>query len=207
MMHLEDLQAAYAAKFPTSRVWAQASSQLLPGGVAHDGRATAPFPLFIASAAGPRKHDLDGNELIDYWMGHGALMLGHSPPAIVDAVAAQCRLGTHYGAGHLAEVRWAQRIVELVPSAERVRFVASGTEATLLALRLSRAATRGALGSAGSKGTSMAGMTGRCWATGTPSIARVPRRPAVGRSANHPCSRTTTSPLPHGRCRVRMLRQ
>ncbi|MCD6057454.1 MAG: aminotransferase class-III [Thermomicrobiales bacterium] len=141
MKHLEDLHAAYMAKFPTSRVWAETSSRLLPGGVAHDGRATTPFPLFITSAAGPRKHDLDGNDLIDYWMGHGALMLGHSPPAIVDAVVTQSRLGTHYGASHLAEVRWAQRIIELVPSAERVRFVASGTEATLMALRLSRAAT------------------------------------------------------------------
>ena len=91
MKHLEDLHAAYTAKFPTSRVWAETSSRLLPGGVAHDGRATTPFPLFITSAAGPRKHDLDGNDLIDYWMGHGALMLGHSPPAIVDAVVAQSR--------------------------------------------------------------------------------------------------------------------
>jgi glutamate-1-semialdehyde 2,1-aminomutase len=141
MAHLEDLHAAYAAKFPTSRAWAQTSRRLMPGGVAHDGRAAAPFPLFIADAAGPRKRDVDGHDLIDYWMGHGALMLGHNHPAIVAAVADQLERGTHYGANHVAEVRWAQRIVDLVPSAERVRFVASGTEATLMALRLARAAT------------------------------------------------------------------
>ena len=206
MMHLEDLHAAYAAKFPTSRVWAETSSQLLPGGVAHDGRATTPFPLLIASAAGPYKHDLDGNELIDYWMGHGALMLGHSPPAVVDAVATQCRLGTHYGASHIAEVRWAQRIVDLVPSAERVRFVASGTEATLMALRLSRAAT---------------GRTRICRFEGHfhgwhdwvvlgnrhPFIARAPVASRRRSKPKSPCSRTTTSPLRHGRCRVGMSRQ
>lgn len=141
MNQLADLHAAYEAKFPSSRAWAQTAGQVLAGGVAHDGRATTPFPPLIASAAGPRKRDLDGNDLIDYWMGHGALMLGHTPPAIVDAVADQIQRGTHYGAGHVAEVRWAQKIVALVPSAERVRFVASGTEATLMALRLARAAT------------------------------------------------------------------
>jgi glutamate-1-semialdehyde 2,1-aminomutase len=141
MSALDELHSAYAAKFPTSCTWAQTSRDLLPGGVAHDGRAAAPFPLFIDSAAGPRKHDVDGHDLIDYWMGHGALMLGHNHPAIVTAVATQLACGTHYGANHVAEVRWAQRIVDLVPSAERVRFVASGTEATLMALRVARAAT------------------------------------------------------------------
>jgi glutamate-1-semialdehyde 2,1-aminomutase len=68
-------------------------------------------------------------------------MLGHNPPKIAEAIVRQAMRGTHFGANHPAEVHWARWIVELVPSAERVRFVASGTEATLMALRIARAAT------------------------------------------------------------------
>ncbi len=74
-------------------------------------------------------------------MGHGALLLGHAHPAIVAAVQEQVARGTHYGAAHPLEVDWAELIVSLVPSAEKVRFTASGTEAVMLALRVARAAT------------------------------------------------------------------
>jgi glutamate-1-semialdehyde 2,1-aminomutase len=84
---------------------------------------------------------IDGTELIDYTMGHGALLLGHAHPAVVGAVQEQVSRGTHYGAAHPLEVEWAEQIVELVPSAEKVRFTASGTEAVMLALRVARAAT------------------------------------------------------------------
>ena len=141
MRGIADLHAAYTARFPRSHAWAQAAAHLLPEGITHDGRAAAPFPLFIEEARGACKRDVDGHEIIDYWMGHGALMLGHNPEPVVAALARQLARGTHFGGSHPAEVRWAQRIIDLVPSAERVRFVASGTEATLLALRLARAAT------------------------------------------------------------------
>ena len=93
----------------------------------------------MARAAGPRKWDVDGREYIDYWMGHGALFLGHSTPRMVEAVKRQVSLGTHYGACHKLEVEWADWITQLIPSAEMVRFTMSGTEATHLAIRLARA--------------------------------------------------------------------
>lgn len=141
MNSLADLNAAYAAKFPRSAIAACAARDAIAGGVAHDGRATSPFPLCVERAKGARKRSIDGHDIIDFWMGHGALMLGHGSPVIEEAVARQLGKGTHYGASHEAEVVWARAIIDLVPSAELVRFVASGTEATHLALRLARAAT------------------------------------------------------------------
>jgi glutamate-1-semialdehyde 2,1-aminomutase len=100
-----------------------------------------PFPLAVSHAEGSRKWDLDGHELICYVMGHGALLLGHSHPAVVAAVREQAARSFHPGACHELESDWAERVIGLVPSAERVRFTSSGTEASLLALRLARAAT------------------------------------------------------------------
>jgi glutamate-1-semialdehyde 2,1-aminomutase len=114
---------------------------VIPGGITHDSRYLTPFPLYVSRAAGPRKWDVDGHEYVDYWMGHGALFLGHAHPALVEAVREQVSRGTHYGACHELEVEWAERITRLVPSAELVRFTMSGTEATHLALRLARAYT------------------------------------------------------------------
>jgi glutamate-1-semialdehyde 2,1-aminomutase len=114
---------------------------LVPGGLTHDARAQAPFPLYVERAAGARKWDVDGNELIDYWCGHGALLLGHAHPDLVAAVQAQMARGTHHGAEHPLLLRWAEQVRGLFPSVERLRFTASGTEATMMALRLARAYT------------------------------------------------------------------
>jgi glutamate-1-semialdehyde 2,1-aminomutase len=100
-----------------------------------------PFPLYIERAEGALKWDVDGHRYVDYWMGHGALLLGHNPPAVRDAVREQAGKGTHYGACHPKEVEWGEWVQRLVPSAERVRFTASGTEATHMAVRLARAFT------------------------------------------------------------------
>jgi len=123
--------------------WAQweKACRVIPGGITHDSRYLTPFPLYVSRAAGPRKWDVDGREYIDYWMGHGALFLGHAHPTLVEAVTRQVARGTHYGACHELEVEWAEWITRLIPSAEMVRFTMSGTEATHLALRLARAAT------------------------------------------------------------------
>ncbi|MFQ6019170.1 MAG: aspartate aminotransferase family protein [Dehalococcoidia bacterium] len=117
------------------------SLTIFPSGVTHDVRYLTPFPLYIDHAGGSRKWDVDGNEVIDYVMGHGALFLGHGYPAIADAVSEQIRKGSHYGSNHALELRWGQLIKELIPSAELVRFTSSGTEATLMAVRLARAYT------------------------------------------------------------------
>src|SRR5581483_4171845 len=98
-------------------------------------------PVYVTHANGSRKWDVDGNEIVDYVMGHGALLLGHNDPRVVAAVDAQLARGTHYGASHEVEVRWAEMVRALVPSVEHLRFTSSGTEATMMALRLARAFT------------------------------------------------------------------
>ena len=133
--------ARWARENPRSRALNARARRLLPGGVTHDVRLTEPFPVAVARAAGARKWDLDGHELICYAMGHGALLLGHSHPEVVAAVRAQAGQVFLPGASHELESDWTELVIRLVPSAELVRFTASGTEATLLALRVARAAT------------------------------------------------------------------
>jgi len=136
----ETVAERYRKTRPGSWARWERACRVIPGGITHDSRYLTPFPLYVSRAAGPRKWDVDGHEYIDYWMGHGALFLGHAHPALVEAVSLQVTRGTHYGACHDLEVEWAEWITRLVPSAELVRFTMSGTEATHLALRLARAA-------------------------------------------------------------------
>ena len=131
----------YIAKHPGSAQRYEESVTIFPGGVTHDSRYATPFPLFMTHGEGPRKWDVDGNEYIDYVSGHGALLLGHSHPAIAEAVSRQILRGTHLGASTDEELRWARAIKALMPSIEKVRFNSSGTEATLMAMRLARAYT------------------------------------------------------------------
>jgi glutamate-1-semialdehyde 2,1-aminomutase len=131
----------YRAMHARSAALYQRARGVIPGGVTHDGRHMTPFPVYIERALGPRKWDVDGHEYVDYWMGHGALILGHCHPAVVEAIQRQAALATHPGACHEAEVRWAELVCQLVPSAEMVRFTMSGTEATHLAMRIARAFT------------------------------------------------------------------
>ncbi|MGA8760473.1 MAG: aspartate aminotransferase family protein [Stellaceae bacterium] len=133
--------AGYRAATPGSAAAAAKASSLFPSGITHDSRYIEPYGLYITRAKGPRKWDVDGNEYVDYFGGHGALLLGHSHPKIVAAVHEQIERGTHYGASHETEIAWAEWVLKLVPSAERVRFTSSGTEATLMAVRLARAFT------------------------------------------------------------------
>ena len=136
-----ELIAEYTTANPRSHALFERASKVLPGGFTHDVRYFAPFLPYITHARGARKWDLDGHAYVDYAMGHGALILGHANPAVVEAVTRQVALGTHPGANHPLEVEWAERIHRLVPGADLVRFTNSGTEATLLALRIARAAT------------------------------------------------------------------
>lgn len=135
------LAQRYAAAFPNSKQQFERARTIFPAGVTHDVRMMEPFPIYVERAKGSKKWDLDGHEIIDYFMGHGALLLGHSPDDVVAAVQAQMAKGTHYGSCHELEIEWGTLVKKLVPSAERVRFTSSGTEATLMALRLCRIAT------------------------------------------------------------------
>jgi glutamate-1-semialdehyde 2,1-aminomutase len=131
----------YAEAFPRSRELYEEARAVFPNGVTHDNRHLEPFPVYVDRAAGSRKWTVEGRELVDFWSGHGALLLGHCHPAVVEAVRTQVARGTHLGACHELEVEWGSWVRRLIPCAERVRFVASGTEATLMALRLARIAT------------------------------------------------------------------
>src|SRR5229473_2282552 len=128
----------YEVEFASSRRLHLQAKQLFPNGVTHDLRYLEPFPVYVERAQGSHKWDVDGHRLIDYWSGHGALLLGHSHPAVVEAVQGQVAQATHPGACHELEIEWGHCVQRLVPSAEKVRFVSSGTEATLMALRLAR---------------------------------------------------------------------
>lgn len=133
------IEEEYRAKHPNSARLAAEAREIMPTGVNHDARTLSPFPVYISRAEGSRKWDVDGNEYVDYAMGHGALLLGHAHPELVKAVNEQIGQGTHYGACHELEIKWGRLVQKLVPSAERLRFTISGTEATMLALRLARA--------------------------------------------------------------------
>ena len=117
------------------------AKDIFPDGVTHDGRRLKPFPIYATHGLGPHKWDVDGNRIIDYWTGHGSMILGHSHPEIVAAVSEQMGKGTHLSASSDLELRWGQLVKELIPSAEKVRFHSSGTEATMMALRMVRAYT------------------------------------------------------------------
>jgi glutamate-1-semialdehyde 2,1-aminomutase len=131
----------FHARHPRSAALAERARAAIPGGITHDIRHLVPFPVSIERAAGTRKWDVDGHEYVDYWMGHGALFLGHCHPAVVKAVQEQVARGTHWGASHELEIRWAELVNRLVPCAELTRFTMSGTEATHLAMRVARAYT------------------------------------------------------------------
>ncbi len=118
--------------------------EVIPGGVNSPARAFGAVggePFFADHASGARLTDVDGRRYIDYVMSWGALMLGHAHPAIVRAVTDAAQRGTSYGVPSGPEVELAELVVGMVPSIERVRFVNSGTEATMSALRLARAFT------------------------------------------------------------------
>ncbi len=132
---------SFVDKTPTSRSLYERAVRVLPSGVTHDTRYLQPHPIFVERAQGSRKWDVDGNEYVDYFGGHGALMLGHNHPVVTEAVREQLERGTHYGASHELELEWAELVVRMVPCAEKVRFTSSGTEATMLALRIARAYT------------------------------------------------------------------
>src|ERR1044072_4555382 len=135
------IETEYRARTTGSAKLYAEACKAIPAGLTHDSRTLLPYPIYAARAAGPLKWDVDGNEYVDYFGGHGALLLGHAHPAVVEAVQQQVTQGTHWGSSDETEVRWAELVQRLVPCAERVRFTASGTEASHLALRLARAFT------------------------------------------------------------------
>ena len=111
----------------------------LPGGVSHELRYRAPHPVFIDRAKGAEKWDVEGRRYIDFKMGSASQLLGHGYPAVVEALQRQAGRAIFSADCHEAEAEWAEWVNKLYPSAERTRFTASGSEATMLAFRLGRA--------------------------------------------------------------------
>jgi glutamate-1-semialdehyde 2,1-aminomutase len=137
----ETIHEAYSRRNPKSAALQARFQHVFPTGVSHDMRAVTPFPLVIARGEGARKWDIDGNEYIDYGLGSASLLLGHAHPAVVQALVQAAPFGSHFGQSIEAEVEWGERVCNLIPCADKVRFVASGAEATMLAMRIARGYT------------------------------------------------------------------
>lgn len=133
--------ATYRARTPRAAELNRKARAVLPGGIVHDSRRMSPYGIYGDHALGSHKWDVDGNEYVDYYGGHGSLLLGHQHPEVLAAIQKQLGKGMHLAAAHELEVEWASLIQQMVPSVESVRFTSSGTEATQLAMRLARAAT------------------------------------------------------------------
>jgi glutamate-1-semialdehyde 2,1-aminomutase len=118
------------------------AGRVFAGGVNHNARFYEPYPIFVSRARGRHIWDEDGNRYTDYWMGHMALVLGHSPKVVTDALALQLREGTHYGMGSRSSVELGEEVHRSVPCAEMMRFCNTGAEATMYLVRLARAYTR-----------------------------------------------------------------
>ena len=133
-----------ASKRQQSAAWFERAKKVTPGGVnspVRSFRSVGGQPRFISRAAGSRIWDVDGNEYIDYVLSWGPLILGHAHPRVVQAIQQAAANGTSFGASSPPEVELARLVQSFIPSLEMLRFVNSGTEATMSALRLARAFT------------------------------------------------------------------
>ena len=135
-------EARVRAKTGGSQDRYERARRFLAGGVSTSLRRNArPYPLYFEAGLGSRVVDVDGNRYLDYGLAWGPLILGHSPPELVAAVAGSLRRGFTFGAQHDLELEVSERLCEIIPCAEQVCFASSGTGIVQLALRLARAAT------------------------------------------------------------------
>jgi glutamate-1-semialdehyde 2,1-aminomutase len=140
-MKFTDYQRIYENKTSKSKHLYYRSSKVFPGGVNHNIRFFEPYPFFTKAAKGRYLYDVDGNRYTDFWMGHWALILGHSPMPVVKVLSEQIENGTLYGTANDISVELGETIQKLMPRAESMRFSNTGTEATMYAVRMARAKT------------------------------------------------------------------
>jgi glutamate-1-semialdehyde 2,1-aminomutase len=140
MPTIEELEAEYIKKHLKSMQLYERAQNCYASGVSHDSRFVRPFPIYASKAKGTRKWDVDGNEYVDYVMGHGALLLGYGHEAVAAAFQEQIPNAVHMGTSTELEIEWAELIQRLVPCARGgfVRAASSGTEANALAIRMCR---------------------------------------------------------------------
>ncbi|MEM2202791.1 MAG: aspartate aminotransferase family protein [Sulfolobales archaeon] len=136
------LEKIYVERTRRSRELFERAYRILPGGVTYTVRFMKPYPPYIERADGTRVWDIDGNEYIDFWMGHGTHILGHRPRLVIDAVLEAMGKATHIGFENPYAVEYAELLSRVVPGLEMVRFANSGTEANMYVLRLARAYTK-----------------------------------------------------------------
>jgi glutamate-1-semialdehyde 2,1-aminomutase len=132
----------YARKTPGSKKLFERARKSIPGGVNYGIRYFRPYPLFVSRAKGCYVQDVDGNEYLDFWIGHFALIMGHAYPKVVRAATDQIGKGSHFGFEHEWEILLAEQIRKMMPSIQLVRFTNSGTEANMYAARVARAYTK-----------------------------------------------------------------
>jgi len=128
----------YVESTPRSKEMYERAKSVYPGGISYGIRYFEPYPFCVVNANGSQLYDIDGNSFVDYWCGHFALILGHRHPAVVKAVKEQLERDYNYGVFHDVEIKLAEQVTKMVPSAKMVRFTSSGTEANMYAVRLAR---------------------------------------------------------------------
>ena len=131
----------YERKTKKSRSLYFRSTNVFPGGINHNIRFFEPYPFFTKAARGKYLLDVDDNEYTDYWMGHWALILGHTPDIVCNSLLKQIRKGILYGTTNELSVDLGETIQKVMPRAEYIRFSSTGSEATMYAVRLARAKT------------------------------------------------------------------
>jgi glutamate-1-semialdehyde 2,1-aminomutase len=140
-MKFEEYQAAYQRKTRLSKKLYARSQYVFAGGINHNIRFFSPYPFFVQKAIKNCLFDVDGNKYTDYWMGHWALILGHSHRAVSSVSSRQAKSGILFGTANTLSVQLAETIQKLMPRAELMRFSSTGSEATMYSVRLARAAT------------------------------------------------------------------
>jgi glutamate-1-semialdehyde 2,1-aminomutase len=140
MPTISEVEKEYVRKHKKSKLLYQRALNSFASGVSHDARFVRPFPIYAVKAKGSRKWDVDGNEYVDYVMGHGALLTGYCDEKVSAAIQSQSQKAMHMGTSTELEIEWAELIKKLVPSARGglVRATACGSEATMIAVRLAR---------------------------------------------------------------------
>jgi glutamate-1-semialdehyde 2,1-aminomutase len=133
------LEHLYRSRTTASKKLFDVAGVYLPGGVAANGKYLPPYPVYMIGGQGAEMSDIDGNKYIDLLMGAGVHILGHSPERVLRAVHKQLDIGVHYYLPAEAEVKLAEKVCQLMPSVEMVRFLNSGSESTMMALRAARA--------------------------------------------------------------------
>lgn len=141
-MSINDYVKFYEDHTRNSYLLYKNSLNFFPGGISHNIRYFKPYPFFVKKSIGKYLIDVDDNRYTDYWMGHWALILGHSPNNVSLALSKQIKNGTLYGTVNNTSIELADTIQKLMPKAEKMRFSTTGSEATMYAVRLARAASR-----------------------------------------------------------------